>query len=193
MELGLPPDSVPMFLHERPLAAASAPIRWRTIRACPPFAPHARLQLLRTWPRTPGADGVPPDNGDPERQHRHVTPAGGQRRVQAATPVRALRSTWSATTFARTRPAGPRLGAECVFRPGGQRPSNRQVEARNPIRVLCVPMRRSVDAYHVTPEHGRRQGARTLPCRAGHFPPTVSPKGPSGAGFPQLSPKFTDP
>ncbi|CAA9276044.1 MAG: hypothetical protein AVDCRST_MAG10-3594, partial [uncultured Acidimicrobiales bacterium] len=22
--------------------------------------------------RVPGADGLPPDNGDPERQHRHV-------------------------------------------------------------------------------------------------------------------------
>ncbi len=44
-------------------------------RPCPPFSPRSRPQPLRSTRRAPGADCVPPNNGDPERLHRHVTPA----------------------------------------------------------------------------------------------------------------------
>ena len=55
--------------------------------ASPPFAPRSRLQPLSSqMDGLLGADGMSPNNGDPERQHRHVTPGSGsaQRRTTAA-------------------------------------------------------------------------------------------------------------
>ncbi len=70
----------PRFRHPRPgdpraLPGGSRRTHGEAAAGLPAVRSPPRLQPLRnTWTGTWGTNGVSPINGDPKRQHRHVTP-----------------------------------------------------------------------------------------------------------------------